>query len=159
MAFAKVKILSFNEIYLKASSFCAYQERTQQEVRDKLYDLNVDKDMAEEVIVRLIEENFVNEERFAKLYAGGKFRIKRWGRLKIKRELMLKGLSPYCIRKGMDEIEEADYQKSLEYLLEKKEKEEKEKNPLKRKDKLSKHLIRKGYEPEQVWELLNRNYK
>jgi regulatory protein len=159
MAFSKAKNTSFNDILLKASSFCAYQERTQQEVRDKLYEQGVDKDLIEEVIVKLIEENFLNEERFAKAYAGGKFRIKRWGRNKIIHALKQKGLSPYCIKKGMEEINGEDYEMTMEYLIDKKDKEEKETNLFKRKDKISKYLIRKGYEPDIVWDKVNSIYK
>lgn len=159
MAFSKAKKTSFKDILLKASSFCAYQERTQQEVRNKLYEQDVDKDLIEEVIVKLIEENFLNEERFAKAYAGGKFRIKRWGRNKIVQELKQKGLSAYCIKKGMEEIDAKDYEDTLQFLIDKKEKEVKEKNVFKRKDKISKYLIRKGYEPELVWDKINEVYK
>lgn len=74
MPFSKEKTYSFKEIYLKASSFCAYQERTQNEVRDKLYGLGANKDAIEEIISDLIVEKFINEERFAKAFAGGKFR-------------------------------------------------------------------------------------
>jgi regulatory protein len=159
MAFSKAKDHSLSEIFIKASSFCSYQERTQQEVREKLYGQNVDKDEIEEVIVKLIQENFINEERFARTYAGGKFRIKRWGRLKIIQSLKQKGLSAYCIKKGIEEIQDRDYENSIMYLIEKKEKEEKERNPFKRKDRISKFIIRKGYEPELVWDILNRIYK
>ena len=155
MAFSKVKNTTLNEIVVKASSFCAYQERTQQEVRAKLYDLGVDKDITEEVIAKLIQDNFINEERFAKVYAGGKFRLKRWGKLKIVQMLKEKGLSPYCIKKALEEIGDEDYQKTILFLVEKKSREEKETNPFKRKDKISKYLIRKGYEPEEVWEVIN----
>ena len=148
----KAKKSSNSEIYLRASSFCAYQERTQQEVRDKLYGEGVNKDVIEDTIVRLIEENFLNEERFAKAYAGGKFRMKKWGRLKIKNNLKRRGLSDYCIRKGMQEIEEKDYEATLKDLMEKKSAEIKERNMLLKKNKLSRYLIGKGYETELVWE-------
>ena len=148
----KAKNTSKNDIYLRASAFCAYQERTQQEVRDKLYGEGLIMDEIEEIIVRLIQENFLNEERFAKAYAGGKFRMKKWGRRKIRNGLKLRGLSDYCIRKGMGEIEEEDYLRTLQELILKKSGEIKEKNPLIRRNKLSRYLIGKGYEPELVWE-------
>jgi regulatory protein len=155
MPLSKAKTFSFSEIYLKASSFCAYQERTQNEVRHKLYELGVNKDVIEEIISDLIVENFINEERFAKAFAGGKFRIKKWGKNKIRQALKEKGLSLYCIKKGLQEIENEDYEKTLRSLVEKRMLEEKEKNIFKKKDKISKFLIRKGYEPEFVWEMLN----
>jgi regulatory protein len=155
MASADSNDKSIKKIFLKATSFCAYQERTQQEVREKLYGDNVDKDIVEEVIVKLIEENFLNEERFAKAYAGGKFRMKRWGRLKIENELKMKGVSSYCIKMGLKEIEEDHYKETISALLEKKLKEEKEKNIFKKKSKVANYVIRKGFEPDLVWEMLN----
>ena len=152
MAIAKSKDKSFSEIYIKASSFCAYQERTQQEVREKLYGEGITEDEIEEIISKLITENFINEERFAKAFAGGKFRMKKWGRIKIKHELSLRGLSDYCIRKGMEEIEEEDYSKVLTGLMTKKFNEEKESNIYKKRNKIAQYLIRKGYEPELIWE-------
>ncbi len=150
----KSKSINEKEAFLKISSFCAYQERTHDEVRKKLYEYGINKDAVEELISRLITENFINEERFAKSFAGGKFRMKKWGRLKIENELKARGLSAYCIRKGMAEIEDVDYEKTLKELIAKKSAEEKEKNPFKKKHKISQYLIRKGYEPELVWEKL-----
>lgn len=159
MRSSKGKKTSFSEIYLRASAFCAYQERTQQEVRERLYGEGVDKDVIEETIVKLIEDNFLNEERFAKAYAGGKFRMKKWGRLKIKNNLRLKGLSDYCIRKGLMEIEDDDYQNTILELIEKKKKDIKDRNILIKKNKLARYLIGKGYEPELVWENLNEYFE
>src|ERR1700740_1004357 len=96
----KEKSYTDKEILIKISAFCAYQERTQKEVRDKLYAFELNKDTAEAIIVKLIEENFINEERFAKVYAGGKFRIKKWGRRKIEEALKQKEISDYCIRQA-----------------------------------------------------------
>lgn len=155
MAIAKSKNSTYNQVYLKASNFCAYQERTQQEVRGKLYGEGIDKDLVEEVISQLISENFINEERFAKSYAGGKFRMKKWGRTKIIFNLKAKGLSPYCIKKGIEEIDDKDYYTTLKDLIEKKSQMEKEKNILKKKHKIGGYLIRKGFESEIVWEELN----
>lgn len=149
------KTLSESEARLKAASFCAYQERTQQEVRDKLYEYGLHRNSVEEVLSWLITENYINEERFAKAFAGGKFRIKKWGRVRILRELKQKGLSDYCIKKGMAEIEEEQYQQHLREWLEKKDAELKEKDLFIRKRKLAQFAIYKGYEPEEVWAILN----
>jgi regulatory protein len=151
----KEKVYTPKEAFLKISSFCAYQERTQQEVRDKLYTYKLKQDDVEEILSRLIVENFINEERFAKTYAGSKFRQKKWGRLKILRALKEKGLSEYCIKKGMAEIEGSEYGKTLDELIENRGKKETEKNIYKRKHKLAQYLIGKGYEPEEVWEKIN----
>src|SRR4051812_72479 len=123
----KEKVYTRQEALIRTSSFCAYQERTQQEVRDKLYGYGLHKDMAEELISKLISENFINEERFAKTYAGGKFRIKKWGRIKIKEALKAKGISEYCIKKGLLEIDPTEYTSALLSLIEKKSEKEKEK--------------------------------
>ena len=146
------KVYTVKQAYVKASRFCAYQERTQQEVREKLSSLGFYGDEAEEVICMLIQDNFINEERFAKIYAGSKFRLKKWGKLKIEQALKQKGLSEYCIRKGMAEIEFDDYEISLENLLEKKYPFIKAENEFIRKNKLAQFVIGKGYESNLVWE-------
>ena len=108
------------EILAKAQHYCAYQERCHQEVKNKLYELGCNTDTVNEVMVRLIETNFLNEERFAKAFAGGKFRTKKWGRLKIKRELTARKISDYCIKAAMKEIDDKDYWECLVQLIEKK---------------------------------------
>lgn len=136
--------------YAKACRFCAYQERTQAEVRQKLIALELWEDAVEELIAKLISENFINEERFAKAYASGKFRNLQWGKVKIKLGLKQHGLSPYCIKKGLAEIEDEDYQKTLFRLIEKKAPLIKEKNKLVKKQKLINYLLGKGYEADIV---------
>jgi regulatory protein len=138
-------------------NFCVYQERTQQEVRDKLWELEVDRDWIEEIISQLIVENFINEERFAKAFAGGKFRMKKWGRVKITMELKIRKLSEYCIKKGLKEIPEEDYLKTLSELMEEKITAIKEQNQYKKNHKIAAYLIGKGYEPDLVWDLLREN--
>lgn len=142
------------EALVKAANFCAYQERTQQEVRKRLAELEVEGDEAEEMIVWLIENNYLNEERFARIFAGSKFRQKRWGRLKIRQELKMRGVSEYCLKAGMSEIDDEDYLQTLTDLLEKKAKEIKESNPLKRKQKLLSYALSKGFESDLVFDLM-----
>lgn len=113
------KVYTINQAYTKAARYCAYQERTQQEVREKIYAYGLYSDEAEEVIARLIEDNFINEERFAQAFAGGKFRLKKWGRAKIEHALREKGISDYCVRKGLEQIDPEDYLHTLQELLEK----------------------------------------
>lgn len=141
----------------KIQDWCAYQERCQQEVRDKLYSYGLRTTDVESIISQLISDNFVNEERFAKAYAGGKFRIKKWGRLKIKAGLRLRKISEYCIKKGLAEIDEADYRKCLEKILENKSKLLTEKNKIRRRYKLLQFASAKGYEQELIMEVLNEN--
>lgn len=144
--------MAHSSYFLKASQFCAYQERTQQEVREKLYELGCYGDDAENIIVELIAENFINEERFAKVYAGSKFRVKKWGRLKIEYELRQRKLSAYCIKKGMEEISDEDYEQTLVDLLHKKQLTLKDSNKLVLQKKLAQFAIGKGYESALVWE-------
>jgi regulatory protein len=138
---------------IKAGNYCAYQERTQQEVRDKLYDLGLYKDEVEEVLTQLITENFVNEERFAKSFASGKFRLKHWGRQKISFELKRRKISDYCIKKAMQEIPEDEYIKVLNQLIEQKAKAYSADDYV-MKNKVARFLINKGYESELVWNTL-----
>ena len=142
------------EIIIKARKYCDYQERSQQELRDKLYEWGLHKREVEQVIAQMIEEGFMNEERFAIAFAGGKFRIKNWGRIKIKLALKQKKVSDYCIRKALNQIEDKDYQKTLEKIISAYAKKVKEKNPLKKNYRIAQYVIGKGYEPELVWEML-----
>ncbi len=138
----------------KARKYCAYQERSQQELRDKLYELGLHKKEVEQTIAQMVEENFLNEERFAIAYAGGKFRVKHWGRIKIKLALKQKKVSPYCITKALKEINERDYKKCLEKIIADCGKRILEKNPLKKNYKIAQYAIGRGFEPELVWEIL-----
>jgi regulatory protein len=140
----------------KIKQYCAYQERCHSEVRNKLYSFGLHQDEIEEIIYTLITENYLNEERFAILYAGSKFRIKQWGKSKIKQSLKLKQISDYCINKAFKEIDEADYKKTFQKLAEQKLKTLKgEKNIFIKKRKLQDFLLHKGFENELIREALN----
>ena len=152
----KKKISDPKKALLKAQKYCAYQERCQQEVREKLYEWRVLPEVLENTIAELITSNFINEERFAKVYAGGKFRIKKWGRIKIEGKLRSKNISVYCIKKGLAEIDEEDYLKTLREIIEKKARNLDEKNDYLRKNKIARYAIRKGFEPGLVWEVLKK---
>lgn len=150
----KKQFLTKSEAKLKAASFCAYQERSQREVRNKLYDYGLYQDEVEDVLTELIMEGFINEERFAKAYAGGKFRVKKWGINKITQGLKQHDLSSYCIKKGLEEIEIEDYWSTIESLVEKKALEIKEQDLFRKREKISRHLISKGFESEKVWPIV-----
>jgi regulatory protein len=153
----KQKSLSIQEIYQKITAWCAYQDRCHAEVRDKLYSYELKTDDINEIISKLIQESYLNEERFARSYAGGKFRIKKWGRKKILSGLKQKSVSPNCIKLGMQEIDEQDYELTMLMLIEKKNKElGKEKNDYIRNNKIAEYLIRKGYEPDMVWDIIKK---
>jgi len=144
----------------KAKHYCGYQERCHKEVKEKLYSLGLYKQQVEECLSQLIEENYLNEERFAQQFAGGKFRMKQWGRVKIKYELKQKQVSEYCIKKGLKEIDEADYAKTIEKLaIEKWETIESEKNLFIKLRKTQDYLLQKGYEHELIKQILQRLQK
>lgn len=154
----KLKFYTKEQAFLKAQKYCAYQERCQQEVINKLYEWHLHENDAGEITASLIEQDFINEERFAKLFAGGKFRIKKWGRIKIKNELKKKEVSDYCIGKGLSEIDERDYLQTLKSLISKKEQQLKFKNAeqFEMNSLLADYLIGKGYEADLVWETLKK---
>lgn len=143
-------------IYNKLRHYCAYQERCHEEVRTKLLSLKIYGDALDEIINKLIEDDFLNEERFAKAYAGGKFRIKKWGRGKIINELKKRKVSAYCINKAMLEIGEEDYLITLNKLVSVTLKKYKTNNDFETKNKVTRYLISRGYESELVWDLVNK---
>ncbi len=141
----------------KIKQYCAYQERCHSEVRDKLYSFGLRTNDVEEIISTLITENYLNEERFAIHFAGGKFRMKQWGKAKIKKALTYKQVSDYCIRKALKEIDALDYEKTFRKLAEQKLKTLKsEKNIFIKKRKLQDFLLQKGFETPLVREVVNQ---
>ena len=148
------KILTDSVALEKARKYCAYQERCQQEVRNKLYEWGLYTQSVEGIIAELITEGFINEERFAEEFANGKFKAKKWGKQKIGIELKRRKISEYCINKALDKIDNEDYNESLNKILQKKTKELKESDHFILKNKLAKYAISKGYESEIVWKIL-----
>lgn len=151
----KQKITDPNLALAKMQSWCAYQERCQQEARDKLYEFGLWPEAVENIISKLIEDNFINEERFAMQFARGKFNIKKWGRIKIKIELKQRRISEYCIKKALQQIDEEEYIQTLQKLIETKRKQITEKNPIKLKYKLMTYAASKGYEKYLIMDVLN----
>ena len=149
------KYYSKDEALAKAKQYCAYQERSHSEVREKLYSFGLYKKEVDELLSELISDNYLNEERFALAYAGGKFRIKQWGRIKIKYALRQKQVSDYSIKKALAAIDNTDYEKTLEKLFDQKLKTlRSEKNIFTKKRKLQDHLMQKGYETDLIRMLL-----
>ncbi len=139
----------------KIKHFCAYQERNHREVKEKLYSYGLYKPQVEELISLLIEENFLNEERYAIAFSGGKFRMKGWGKNKIKYALRQQQVSEYCIRTGMNSINEEEYEKKLQQLFDQKLKTQKaEKNIFIKKRKLQDFLMQRGFETSLINKLL-----
>jgi regulatory protein len=143
----------------KLKHYCAYQERCHSEVKEKLYSLGVWKKDHDEIISTLIEENYLNEERFAIAFAGGKWRVKHWGRVKIKYELKQKQVSEYCIKKAMKEIDEEEYLKVLGKLAKEKYASLKSEQYLVRKKKTMDYLVGRGYEGELIKSVIEKMTK
>jgi regulatory protein len=145
------KYLTKEQAFQKAKYYCAYQERCHAEVKEKLYSMGLWKKDVEEIISQLIEENYLNEERYAIAFAGGKFRMRQWGRIKITFELRQKMISAYCIKKALKQIDAADYEKTLLKLAEEKWQSLKsEKNIFIKKRKTQDYLLQKGFEHEMI---------
>ena len=141
----------------KAENYCAYQERSQQEVRDKLYEWGLFTNTVENVIVQLIAGNFLNEERFANAYTRGKFNQKGWGKNKIKQGLKFKKVSDPLIKKALQSINGDDYLKMLHKVIEKKSALLSEKEPYKRKYKLQQYALSRGYENDLIADVLKNS--
>jgi regulatory protein len=141
------KTLSKDEALQKAKHYCDYQKRCQSEVRVKLYAMGLKKNDVEGLITQLIEENYLNDESFAIAFARGRFRLKHWGKVKIKNELKLKRVSEYCIGRALAEINEKDYHDAINKEAKGKLRSlQNEKSPFIKKRKLSDYLQQKGYE-------------
>ena len=113
----------------------------------------------DDIVVHLIQNGFLNEERFAKSFARGKFRIKKWGRVRIERELKTRGLSDYNIEVGLEEIDEEEYQEVFDAVAEKKFASIKDTNPYKAKAKLANYLLYRGFEPDLVYSKIDELYE
>jgi regulatory protein len=135
----------------KIKNYCAWQERCHAEVRDKLYSYGLNTSETEQLLSELIAENYLNEERFAIQYAGGKFRMKQWGKNKIRQALKTKQVSDYCIKKALAQIDADAYYTTFQKLVAEKLKSlSSEKNHFIRKKKLRDFLLQKGFESDLV---------
>lgn len=153
----KPQILDKRTALLKAESWCAYQERSQQETRNKLYEYGLHQNEVEEIITELIVTNFLNEERFAMAYVSGKVNIKKWGRIKIKQGLKFKKVPDKLIQKALNSIDGDKYLANLLATAEKKFKVLNEKDPIKKKYKLITYLQTKGFEKDLIFDVLKTN--
>lgn len=150
------KALTPEQALQKLRHYCAYQERAHQEVRDKLFQLGCPSRQHDELISTLIEENYLNEERFAIAFAGGKWRVKRWGRTRIQYELQVRKISKYCIRKALEEIEEDEYVRILDQLAAAKYASLAKHPPPIRYKRTSDYLQGKGFEPALIRKALSK---
>ncbi|MEJ7913391.1 MAG: regulatory protein RecX [Chitinophagaceae bacterium] len=150
------KYLTNEQAIQKLKQYCGYQERSHQEVVQKLWDLGVSKKEHDTIVSALIEEDYLNEERFALLFAGGKFRMLEWGRKKISYGLKEKGVSDYNIKNALKSIDEEAYLKTLQQEAEKKYTLLKNEQYLVRKKKTTDYLVQKGFEINLIIGVLNK---
>ena len=147
---------AYGFILSKAQAYCSYQERCINDMYRKLQEWKVKNEVSEKIINHLVDDDFINEERFVRNFAGSKFRIKKWGKNKIIYELKKRGIPDLIIQIGLEEIEDEEYLHALKELLSKKNFSLKEKDPAKRKFKLARYAISKGYRSSLVWDVLNQ---
>lgn len=147
------------EIINKIFRYCAYQERCKQEIRTKLRELEADRDEVPEILAYLEEEGFLDEDRYARVFAGGKFRVKKWGKTKIRNELRKKGIEEAAIQAAFRaEIPHDDYLHTLRLQIEKKVETLSGHTPLEQQEKLNRFLRQKGYEWELIVEELKAHF-
>ncbi|MEM7380189.1 MAG: regulatory protein RecX [Bacteroidota bacterium] len=149
---SSTKSYTVTEATKKMERYCAYQERCHKEVRNKLVEMRMIPEAVDQIIGHLIQANFLNEERFARAFARGKFNQKSWGRNRIVRELAFREISKYNIQRALSEINEEAYQIKLSELARKKLDQISEKNTLKRKRKLADYLLYRGWEKHLVYD-------
>jgi regulatory protein len=147
----QTKRLTMSQAILNVRQFCSHQERSHIEVKERLFSFGLNSEAVDGIVMDLISGDFLNEERYARAFARGKFKLKGWGKVKIRYELKKKRVSEFCIRKGMGEIDDVEYTAKLSKLFEEKAKLLKgEKNKLIRNRKLINYLLQKGYERDLI---------
>ncbi|MCD6178524.1 MAG: RecX family transcriptional regulator [Bacteroidales bacterium] len=139
----------------KAQKYCVYQERCQWDLEKKFRDWKVDEEIRDDILVELITQGFINEERFATQFVSGKFRIKQWGKHKIRLELKKRQISTYSINKALESITDEEYRLTLQNLIIKKSRDIKAKNEFEKTQKIAQYLYSKGYETELIWDVLH----
>ena len=153
------KTYTIEEALKKLQNYCSYQERCHQEVQQKLKEMHMIPEAIDFITVQLIQDNFLNEERFAKTYVRGKFIIKKWGRHRLTLELKKKNVSKNNINQALKEIDEQEYIDTFNSLAEKRLKSIKEPNKLKKKKKLTDYLLYRGWESHLVYDKVNKLVK
>ncbi len=154
--FPPKKTYTVEEALVKLQKYCSYQDRCHKEVDQKLKEMQMIPQASEQIIWKLIEGNFLNEERFAMAYVRGKFRIKKWGKRRLVSELKKRQISKYIINKALNQISEDDYKATFETLAERKATSIFGSSKLKKKKKLADYLLYRGWEPHLVYEKVNQ---
>lgn len=147
--------LTYSQALSRIKTYCAYQERCHAEAREKLFSFGLTANERENILSQLITEDYLNEQRFAIQFAGGKFRIKNWGKAKIEMELKARKVSDFCIKKALSQIDEGEYKNTFYKLAEKKRLSLKgEKNVFTRKRKIKDYLLAKGFSTDVIYPYL-----
>ena len=150
----KKKSFTVDEIKRKLENYCVYQDRCHKEVEQKMWEFHLIPEARELILLSLMKDNFLNEERFAKSYARGKFRIKSWGKQRIVRELKFRDISAYNVKTALKEIKETDYLETIYRITENRNEVISEPNIYKRKKKLVDFLMRKGFENDLIFKVV-----
>jgi regulatory protein len=150
---------TLSEATKKLERYCAYQERCHQDVVKKLKEMHMIPEAIDQVVTHLIQENYLNEERFSQSFARGKFKIKKWGKKRIVSELKQRNITQYNIKSAIKEISEEDYLQTLQALAEKRVGQIKETNIQKRRKKLADYLLYRGWESHLVYEKIKELIK
>ncbi len=145
------KSYTVQEIQQKIAQYCVYQDRCHKEVEEKIKSYDLIPEAREMILLNLMKDNFLNEERFAKSFARGKFRIKHWGKNRIVNELKMRDISSYNIKTALKEIDEKEYINTIYKITENRNNVISESNPYKRKKKLIDFLLRKGFETDLIF--------
>ena len=152
----KRKSYSLKEAKKKLEYFCSYQERCHKEVEEKLKELGMIQSASQEIISQLIKEDYLNETRFAKTFARGKFRIKKWGKNRILKEFKFRNISEYNIKMGMQELTDSEYENSFYNLFEKRKKSVEHLPIEEQKKKIYSYLSYRGWEHQKIYDALNQ---
>ena len=150
------KSITISDAKKNIEHYCAYQERCHKEVINKLKNLGIIQNAIDIIVADLIQNNYLNETRFAQSFARGKFRIKKWGKVKIHRELNKREISEYNIKMGMKEISDSDYEETFNKLLDKKLLELSRLPESEKKRKIFNYLSYRGWEVEKIFEALRK---
>jgi len=146
-----------NQIKRKLEQYCIYQDRCHKEVEQKMKEYKLIPEARELILLDLMKDNYLNEERFAKSFARGKFRIKNWGKQRIVRELKFKDISTYNIKSALKEIDDEEYHTTIYRITENRNAVISESNIHKRKQKLIGFLMRKGFESELIYKVVKNS--
>lgn len=150
------KTYTVEEALAKLQSYCAYQDRCHKEVAQKLKKMRMISQASEQIIIALIEGDFLNEERFSMAFVRGKFKIKKWGRRRLASELKQRNISKFLIQKALGQISERDYKATFEALVHKKAESITGGSIAKKRKKLADYLLYRGWEAHLVYDKINQ---